>query len=300
MAAPDRLAVAQVESLKVALATGGTLAFPVADLVATEEPLEIRLVHGGRSETVSVTMRTPTDDASLAAGFLFTEGILTDRADIERIVPNLDTSGNVVEVHTRRPIAVAPELRRQFFTNSSCGVCGRSLVKGLYAERGGPVVSDLEVDAALLLALPKRLGTAQPLFDRTGGLHAAGLFDADGALLEVAEDVGRHNAVDKVVGARFLRGRLPDTRAILQVSGRVSFEIVQKANAAGIPIVAAVSAPSSLAVSAADRWGITLAAFVREERLNLYTHPERVRGTTDPGPCLGRTAGFTRADRQGP
>ncbi len=282
MAAPDPHAVAQVENLKVSRSAGETLAFPVADLVATEEPLEIRLVHEGRSETVSVTMRTPTDDASLAAGFLFTEGILTDRADIERIVPNLDTSGNVVEVHTRRPIDVAPELRRQFFTNSSCGVCGRSLVKGLYAERGGPVASDLVVDAAFLLGLPKRLRAAQPLFDRTGGLHAAGLFDPGGALLVVAEDVGRHNAVDKVVGVRFLGGHLPDARAILQVSGRVSFEIVQKANAAGIPIVSAVSAPSSLAVSAADRWGITLAAFVREDRLNLYSHPERVRDTAEP------------------
>lgn len=276
MAEPSTASVASVETLKVSLSAAGSLSFPVADAVATEEPLEIRLVYGGRSETVSVTMRTPTDDASLAAGFLFTEGILTERADIARIVPYQDTSGNVVEVHTSRPVTVAPELRRQFFTNSSCGVCGRSLVKGLYAERGGPVRSDLSVPASMLLTLPRALRAAQPLFDRTGGLHAAGLFDAEGRLLLAAEDVGRHNAVDKVVGARFLAGCLPDSRTVLQVSGRVSFEIVQKADAAGIPILSAVSAPSSLAISAADRWGITLAAFVRDDRLNLYSHPERV------------------------
>ncbi len=286
MTEPNAGPVARVESVKYALSAGArAFSYPVGDVVATEEPLEIRLVHAGVAETVSVTMRTPTDDASLAAGFLFTEGILADPSEVERIVPHLDTSGNVVEVHTRRPVTVDPELRRRFFTNSSCGVCGRSLVKGIYATRGGPVGSDLTVSAALLIGLPARLRTAQPLFDRTGGLHAAGLFDPAGQLILAAEDVGRHNAVDKVVGARFLAGRLPDAHAILQVSGRVSYEIVQKAAAAGIPVVLAVSAPTSLAVSAADRLGVTLGAFVRGDRLTVYAHPERLGDGAATGPA---------------
>jgi FdhD protein len=269
--------VASVESLKWSARPGErSVSYPIQETVVTEEPLEIRLVHAGRAETVSVTMRTPTDDESLAAGFLFTEGIVPSRDLIERIESHRAEGDQIVDVHTRRPVSVDPALRRQFLTNSSCGVCGRALVQGIYAERGGPITSPLQVPAGRLLEMPSRLREAQHLFDRTGGLHAAGLFDAEARLGELAEDVGRHNAVDKVIGARFLAGQLPASERILQVSGRVSFEIVQKAGAAGIPIVAAVSAPSSLAISAADRLGITLAAFVREDRLSLYSHPERV------------------------
>ncbi len=275
--------VTTVETLTFSRSPGTAgLTFPVADLVATEEPLEIRLVHEGRSETVSVTMRTPTDDAALAVGFLYSEGILTRPDELVRVLPGLDASGNVVEVHTRERIELAPDHARRFFANSSCGVCGRSLVKGVYAVRGGPVRSDLRVPLGVLLSLPGRLRSSQALFDRTGGLHAAGLFDAAGGLEDVAEDVGRHNAVDKVIGRRFLTGRLPASRSILQVSGRVSYEIVEKAAAAGIPLLSAVSAPSSRAVSAADRFGVTLAAFVRGERMNVYAHTERVEDGPSP------------------
>ena len=278
MRSGELASVATVESVKWSVPAGREpLSYPAPETVVTEEPLEIRLVHGGRAETVSVTMRTPTDDESLAAGFLFAEGILTDRAVVERIESHAASGDQIVDVHTRRPVTIDAGARRQFLTNSSCGVCGRALVKGIYAERGGPVKSDLVVSARRLAALPEALRTHQRLFDRTGGLHAAALFDADGGAVAVAEDIGRHNAVDKVVGRLFLDGRLPASGLLLQVSGRVSFEIVQKAHAAGVPVVTAVSAPSSLAVSAADRFGITLAAFVRGDRLSVYAHPERVR-----------------------
>ncbi len=263
--------------------SGGAAPFevPATDEVVVEEPLEIRLGHGDRWEVVSVTMRTPGDDAALAAGFLFGEGILTDSALVDRVDPPEAEGDHVVTVWTRRPVALDPARRRQYFVNSSCGVCGRSLVKGLFAELGGPVQSDLTLPASTIVEFPARLRARQRLFDRSGGVHAAGLFDPDGSVTEVAEDVGRHNAVDKVVGRRFLDGALPARRSVLQISGRVSFEIVQKAASAGIPIVAAVSAPSSLAVTAADRWGITLAGFVRDGRLNVYAHPERLRAA-DP------------------
>lgn len=277
MADPTVESVARVESQSWSIAPGrAPLSYPIEEMVVAEEPLEIRLVHGDRVDPVSVTMRTPTDDAALAAGFLFSEGLLRAPEDVEQIVSHRDEGDQIVDVRTRRAIVLEPSLRRLFLTGSSCGVCGRSLVKGLYARQGGPLASGLAVEPGLLLGLPGQLRAAQPLFDRTGGLHAAGLFGPDGALLAVAEDVGRHNAVDKVVGRRFLEGRLPDVRAVLQVSGRVSYEIVQKAATAGIPIVSAVSAPSSLAVSAADRLGITLVAFIRGMRMNVYAHPERI------------------------
>lgn len=277
MTDPDLENVASVESVRWSVGEGRSpISYPQPETVVTEEPLEIRLVHGGRSETVSVTMRTPTDDECLAAGFLFAEGVLPDRETVERVVSHRSNGEHIVDVHTRRPVTIDPGARRQFLTNSSCGVCGRSLVQGIFAERGGPVVSGLVVSARRLAELPRALRATQHLFDRTGGLHAAGLFGAEGPPVAVAEDVGRHNAVDKVVGRLFLDRQLPASDLILQVSGRVSYEIVQKASAAGVPVVAAVSAPSSLAVSAADRLGITLAAFVREDRLSLYAHPERV------------------------
>ena len=277
MSDPDLQNVASVEGVQWTVRSGRPpLSFPIQDQVVTEEPLQIRLAHAGRAVAVSVTMRTPTEDENLAAGFLFTEGIVTDRHAIERIESHRTQGDHIVDVHTRHAIEVDPALRRPFLTNSSCGVCGRALVQGIYAERGGPVQSDLVVSADRLVEMPKTLRAAQRIFARTGGLHAAGLFDVAGTLLRVAEDIGRHNAVDKVIGARFLAGETPDPHVVLQVSGRVSFEIVQKAGAAGIPVVSAVSAPSSLAVSLADRLGITLAAFVRDDRMNVYSHPERL------------------------
>jgi FdhD protein len=288
MAEPMSESTATVDTTRWSIGRGTpSLAVSAAESVVTEEPLEIRLVYGDRAETVSVTMRTPDDDEDLALGFLFTEGILSSPEEVERLRSHRSEGDHILDVITRGPIRVDPDLRRQFLTSSSCGVCGRSLVKGLYAARGGPIRSDLRVAAGRLGGLPDRLRKSQTVFDRTGGLHAAGLFDREGSLLASAEDVGRHNAVDKVVGRRFRDRKLPDDRAMLQVSGRVSFEIVQKAAAAGIPIVSAVSAPSSLAVSAADRLGLTLAAFVRGDRLTLYAHPERVVENDDVEPSIG-------------
>lgn len=250
------------------------------DDLATEEPMEIR-VEGpdGVTVSVAVTMRTPGSDFELAAGFLFTEGLIEGREDVRRVsycedLPADEQHYNVVTVSLSRPFD-QEVLRRNFFANSSCGICGKATLEQVEVRcdrvAAGPVVK-----AELLSWLPEGLRAAQKVFERTGGLHAAGLFAPDGTLLSVREDVGRHNAVDKVVGEEVLVGGLPLSDRLLQVSGRVSFEIVQKAGRAGIPIVSAVSAPSSLAVEAAEHLGMTLVAFVRDGRFNVYTHPERV------------------------
>jgi FdhD protein len=189
-------------------------------------------------------------------------------------LPGEDQRYNVVSVTLARPLD-AERLRRNFYATSSCGVCGKAALEDIEV-RCEPVAPGPEVDLGFLISLPDRLREAQAVFERTGGLHAAGLFDASGTALAVREDVGRHNAVDKVVGERYLAGQVPADGTILQVSGRASFEIVQKAAVAGIPIVSAVSAPSSLAVEAAERFGMTLVGFVRDGRANVYSHPERV------------------------
>ncbi len=250
------------------------------DDLATEEPMEIR-VEGPEADPVSVavTMRTPGNDFELAAGFLFTEGLIDDRDDIRRVsycedLPADEQHYNVVTVSLTR--AFDPDaLRRHFFANSSCGICGKATLEQVEVrcERvpAGPVVK-----GEVLSELPRGLRTAQKVFDRTGGLHAAGMFAPNGTLLAVREDVGRHNAVDKVVGEQVLVGGVPLADRVLQVSGRLSFEIVQKAGRAGIPIVSAVSAPSSLAVEAAEHLGMTLVGFVRDGRFNIYTHADRV------------------------
>jgi FdhD protein len=252
------------------------------DVVAVEEPLEIRL-HVEDAErrhlvrtTVAVTMRTPGDDAALAAGFLFTEGIVRDPAQVEAI--RAARSGNVVRVWLRPGTAVdLARLERHFYTSSSCGVCGKASIDALRAAScyALPAASPA-IDAALVHALPQRLRDAQPVFDRTGALHAAALFDAEGGLRLLREDVGRHNALDKVVGAEFLAARLPAHDRVLLVSGRASFELVQKAYMAGIPVLAAVGAPSSLAVQLAAEVGMTLLGFVRDGRFNVYAGGERV------------------------
>jgi FdhD protein len=251
------------------------------DNVATEEPLEIR-VEGpdGLTHQVAVTMRTPGGDFELAAGFLFTEG-LVDPEDVRRVAYCDDVDDelqryNVVSVGLSRPFD--PDLlRRNFYATSSCGVCGKAALDDVEV-RCQPVADGPEVELDVLLGLPDTLRGQQRVFDRTGGLHAAGLFTSDGRLDTSREDVGRHNAVDKVIGERLLAGRLPASGTVLQVSGRLSFEIVQKAAVAGIPIVSAVSAPSSLAVEAAERFGMTLVGFVRDRRCNVYTRPERIVG----------------------
>jgi FdhD protein len=250
-----------------------------ADALATEEPMEIRVDAPGMPQRqVAVTMRTPGNDFELAAGFLHTEGIVAGTGDVTTVrycsVPREEQQYNVVTVDLTRPYD-ADLLQRNFYTTSSCGVCGKASLDSI-SVRCAPVAEGPEVAEAVVVALPDRLRAAQRVFDRTGGLHAAGLFDPAGELLELREDVGRHNAVDKLVGRALLAGELPLSDRVLMVSGRLSFEIVQKAAVAGIPVVCAVSAPSSLAVDAGRRFGMTLVGFLRGSRFNIYTHAERI------------------------
>lgn len=261
-------------------AMGETARVERPDTLATEEPLEIR-VQGpdGAAHQVAVTMRTPGADFELAAGFLFTEGLIGP-GEVQRVAycDDVDDDAqryNVVTVTLGKAFD-AEGLRRNFYATSSCGVCGKAALEDIEV-RCAPVAEGTTVALDVLLGLPDALRSAQTVFDRTGGLHAAGLFTPDGRRVTVREDVGRHNAVDKVVGEQLLAGRLPLAGTVLQVSGRLSFEIVQKAAVAGIPVVSAVGAPSSLAVEAAERFGMTLAGFVRDGRCNVYTRADRVR-----------------------
>jgi FdhD protein len=252
-----------------------------ADVLATEEPLEIRAGGPGQeARSVAVTMRTPGGDFELAVGFLFTEGLIAP-GELRRVaycddLEDEDQRFNVVTVTLNRPFD-HDRLRRNFYATSSCGVCGKAALDDVEV-RCAPVADGPQVAVDVLVELPAKLRAAQKVFDRTGGLHAAALFTAEGELISLREDVGRHNAVDKVVGERMLAGDVPLDGKVLQVSGRASFEIVQKAAVAGIPLVAAVSAPSSLAVEAAERFGMTLVGFVRDGGCNVYSRPERVTG----------------------
>jgi FdhD protein len=244
------------------------------DELSTEEPLEIRV----KNRAVSVTMRTPGHDAELAAGFLFTEGVIHARADVVSIEPcAFDREGNVINVDLAPSATVDfAKLTRHVFASSSCGVCGKATIDSIH-NRFPPIESDVTAEAKTLLQLPEKLRAAQATFDRTGGLHAAGLFTPAGELLVAREDVGRHNAVDKVIGWGFLNDKLPFDRHVLLVSGRSSFEIMQKALAARVPVVAAVSAPSSLAAEFALESGMTLVGFLREGRMNVYSEAGRIR-----------------------
>ncbi|MDR7390079.1 MAG: formate dehydrogenase accessory sulfurtransferase FdhD [Armatimonadota bacterium] len=256
-----------------------------SDFLATEEPMEVRLVAGPHRRTVAVTMRTPGNDFELAAGFLFCEGVVRSRDEVSRIAYCLDEGldaeqrYNVVTVELRgNCLPDLQPLERHFYTTSACGVCGKASLEAL-RMRGCPVLDGGPVlEPRLLRELPERLRRAQGLFAQTGGLHAAALFDAEGRLLAVREDVGRHNAMDKLVGWALLEGRLPLRDSVVMVSGRASFELVQKAVAAGAPVFCAVSAPSSLAVEVARAFGVTLVGFLRGDRFNVYTGAERVRG----------------------
>lgn len=247
------------------------------DRVTVEEPLEIRV--GG--ETLAVTMRTPGNDFELAAGFLAAEGIVSRPEEILRIehcreVRSPEEDGNVVVVRTTAPASNALDrARRLLLTTSSCGLCGKGSIEALHGSFP-PVVSDSRLDPAVLLTLPQRLRRDQAAFGESGGLHGAGVFSLEGETQVVREDVGRHNAVDKAIGALFLAGRLPLASSVLLVSGRASFEIVQKALAAGLPFVAAVSAPSSLAIDLARESGITLVAFLRDGSFNVYSRGDRL------------------------
>jgi FdhD protein len=249
------------------------------DTLATEEPMEIRAAGPGQElQPVAVTMRTPGGDFELAVGFLFTEGLIRP-GDVRRVaycddLPGEDQRYNVVSVQLERPFD-GERLQRNFYATSSCGICGKASLDDVEV-RCDPVAEGPQVASDVVATLPDALRSKQRLFDRTGGLHAAGLFTPDGALLSIREDVGRHNAVDKVIGEQLLAGNVPLSGTILQVSGRVSFEIVQKAAVAGIPIVSAVSAPSSLAVEAGVRFGMTIVGFVRDGRLNVYAGADRI------------------------
>jgi FdhD protein len=254
------------------------------DAVAIEEPLEIRL--GLRADgklqhrPISITMRTPGDDFELAAGFLLTEGILHSRQQIDRIHHCGQGKGatNTLRVDLVDGIDVdLKRLERNFYTTSSCGVCGKSSLDALATgARAVTTPPGFRVDATLIDELPRRLLAQQAVFQSTGGLHASALFSCSGELLGLREDVGRHNALDKLIGARFLDEALPLDECILLLSGRASFELLQKAVMAGIPIVCAVGAPSSLAIQAAQEFGVTLLGFVRGQRFNVYAGGERI------------------------
>ncbi|MGH3403284.1 MAG: formate dehydrogenase accessory sulfurtransferase FdhD [Streptosporangiaceae bacterium] len=253
-----------------------------ADLLAAEEPLGIRV--GG--EALALTMRTPGDDIDLAAGFLVSEGVVAGPADIAGIMicdgqrcghAGHDGMGNIADVTLRPGLAVAAGLRRSFMTTSACGVCGKASIEELaVASRFDLAADQARVTPEVLAGLPEELRAAQRVFESTGGLHAAGLFTAAGQLLAVREDVGRHNAVDKIVGWALRSGRLPLAGCVLLASGRASFELVQKSVLAGIPVLAAVSAPSSLAADLAQESGLTLVGFLRGGSMNVYTGAERI------------------------
>ncbi len=262
----------------------------VQDHLAVEEPLEIRLGYGlpdGRQvKAISVTMRTPgraDEDFELAGGFLLTEGIVRRPEEIERTFYCGPEMGplrlhNVVRVELRPDVALdLTRLERHFYTSSSCGVCGKRSIEAIESVGAVPVLGgQFRVAGGVIQTLPEFLRARQAVFDRTGGLHAAALFDGGGRLVALREDVGRHNALDKLIGGQFLAGRLPARERVLLVSGRASFELLQKTVMAGICVIAAVGAPSSLAVDLAERFGVTLIGFLRDERFNVYAGAERI------------------------
>jgi FdhD protein len=253
------------------------------DHLATEEPLEIRLQAGDDTQTVAVTMRTPGHDFELAAGFLHNEGIISEPAMLSGITYCVDADVdaeqryNIVNVGLRLPrLPELATLERHFFTTSACGVCGKASLDAIAMRDCPALPAGPRLTPSQLTALPQALRAGQGLFDATGGLHAAGLFDAGGTLLCLREDVGRHNAVDKLIGWALMQRRLPLHGCVLLVSGRASYEILQKSTVAGVPVVCAVSAPSHLAVELARRFGVTLVGFLRGERFNVYAGAERI------------------------
>ena len=280
----------------------GLNSHPAKDALAVEEPLEIQLGHGPAHaravKSISVTMRTPGYDFELAAGFLLTEGVVRDANDIERITyvagkignpPKLNTgeqsalpyqpAKNVVLVDLAPDVVVSmANLERNFYTTSSCGICGKASLLALQTVCPPRMQNRFSINAQVLYTLPHRLREAQSVFNRTGGLHGAGLFDSEGTLLGLREDVGRHNAVDKLLGAEFLADRTPLRHALLMLSGRASFELLQKALMGGVSMVASVGAPSSLAVQVARDFNIALVGFLRDDHFNIYHGPEHISG----------------------
>lgn len=276
----DRVVSVQIQKL------GDSRFHTVDDRVATEEPMEIRILRvepqGITATPISVTMRTPGNDFELAVGFLFTEGILVSPDSILDVGYAEDLPGeqrfNVVNVRVDSSVLFDPgRLQRNFYTTSSCGICGKGSLESLVIQGcQGPAGSGPTVRVSTILGLHTTLRKAQSVFEETGGLHAAGLFDVEGRLLALREDVGRHNALDKLIGASFQDGHLPLSDQILMVSGRTSFELLQKAAMAGIPLVAGVGAPSSLAVDTARAFGMTLIGFLHRDTFNVYSAPARL------------------------
>jgi len=261
----------------------GDSSAPFQDLLAVEEPLEIRLQHTLDDKSISITMRTPGNDSELAAGFLFSEGILHNAAEIRAIRWSNKSNGNPRQLGNSVTVELNVDvdldrLERHFYTTSSCGVCGKASIEAIEMQ-GCPVLprNSPIVEAGVIHLLPDALRRAQLVFERTGGLHAAALFSPDGTLQLLREDVGRHNAVDKLIGAEVLAGHTPLSNQLVFVSSRASFELVQKALMAGIPILAAVGAPSSLAVETAQRFNLTLLGFVRDRRFNIYSGASRIQ-----------------------
>ncbi len=253
-----------------------------SDQLATEEPLEIRLDYP--KQTIAVTMRTPGADFDLAAGFLYSEGVIKNQEDIAKISycvdPKVDGKQrqNIINVSLKSELNPnLTTLERHFLTTSACGVCGKASIESLQIKGFSAIPLGLEVSPEIIYSLPDKLNTAQRVFKSTGGLHAAGLFNSEGKLLKLREDVGRHNALDKLIGSEFLAGELPLNNLMVMVSGRSSFEILQKCITAGLPIVCAVSAPSSLAVEIAKRFNITLVGFLRGRKFNIYSGVERIK-----------------------
>ena len=266
------------------LETGGGSSHP--DLLAVEEPLAIRLGFGPADERqqrqLSVTMRTPGHDIALTLGFLYSEGIIHDHQEVISIrhctkVERLSERGNTVRVELAPELKVDwTKLQRYSYTSSSCGVCGKTSIESIQATCSARMADGFTVDSEVIHTAPDVLRQAQLVFKHTGGLHAAGLFDQQGELLLWHEDVGRHNALDKLIGMAVAQDRLPLHQTFVLLSGRISFELVQKALMAGVPLLAAVGAPSSLAVQLADTYGMTLVGFVRDRRFNIYTGSQRV------------------------
>lgn len=252
---------------------GGTVV-RAEDYLAVEEPLEIRIGE----IPLSVTMRTPGHDLELAAGFLFTEGVISNRAELTKLEPLASAvAGNTVQAHVAQDgKSFTSELQRNFFAASSCGICGKATIDSIRARGLKAPNRDFQISAEVLLSLPEKLRGAQAVFGRTGGLHAAGAFTTSGELLVLREDIGRHNAVDKIIGWALLNDRLPLSECVLMVSGRGGFEIVQKSLVAGIPLLASVSAPSSLAAQTAREFGMTLVGFLRGKRFVVYSGERRI------------------------
>lgn len=280
------------------------------DQLAIEEPLEIQITYGPsnsrQTTSISITMRTPGNDFDLAVGFLMTEGVVHNASDIEQIsyaahpvsgsaqfpligdATKPDSKHNIVRVGLATHVTVSlASLQRNFYTTSSCGICGKASLLALHTVCPPRATNNFRADAQMLYSLPGRLRSSQGVFERTGGLHGAGLFDSIGDLLALREDVGRHNAVDKLIGSEFLADRTPLRERVLLLSGRASFELLQKAMMGGIPMVAAVGAPSSLAVDVAKEFDITLVGFLRDDHFNIYHGSQRIDGYTPAAAGVG-------------